>query len=288
MRNRFKKTVGVLVGAAAFALAAPAFAANYVVFVHGKGPNSSGLSNTNASRWGNSDSYGPASKTRSGWATRFVNYDSTQSPTTSGTTRAQTKLASAISSFCSGSNRCVIVCHSAGCYATGYWLAKNTAPAGLLYVVAAASAAGGSAVADYGTTAALLSPLLALIGLATAGEPNAMTISLRTGTARGAYNHNVTSGRQIRHVAGYKSSAPASTVIPGQDDKLVNFSGACGYTKHGTMTHCNDGKNAKYTNHTVYCSTVIGCNTSNYGYNYDHSAMQPVGRNALDRMLGYL
>ncbi len=273
-------------------VAAPAFAANYVVFVHGKGGNSSGLSDTDGSRWGNSDSYGPANKTRSSgaWARRFVNYDSTQDPRTTGSTRAQTKLQTAINNYCSGSNRCVVVCHSAGCYATEYWLATHSPPAGFLYVVAGASAAGGSSIADIGTNATAISPFLALLGWAVAGEPNAMTVSLRTGTAR-SFNHNVPE-RTIYCLAGHKSSQPAATAIKGEDDKLVNFSGACGYNKHGTMTNCNDGSNAKYSLHTSYCNSkgATPCNTSkgSGAYNADHSGMQPVARDALDRLLGYL
>ncbi len=268
------------------------FAANYVIYVHGKGSDSSGLSNTNTSRWGNSESYGAAHQRRStSWgASRFVNYDSTQDPRTSGTTRAQTKLASAISSFCTGANKCVIICHSAGCYATEYYLATQGTPANLLYVVAGASAAGGSSVADIGTTATLISPLLSLLGWAIAGEPNNMTKALKTGTAR-SFNHN-TSKVTIHSLAGYKSAQPASTAIKGEDDKLVNFSGACGYSSHGTMTNCADGKNAKYTKHVSYCNSkgAVTCNTSkgSGAYNADHSAMQPVARDALDRLLGYL
>jgi triacylglycerol esterase/lipase EstA (alpha/beta hydrolase family) len=267
-------------------------AANYVVFVHGKGPNSSALSVYDSSRWSTTDSYGAASLTRSryDWTRRYVNYDSTYSPTTTGTTRAQTKLASAISSYCSGTNKCYIICHSAGCYATGYWLAKNTAPAGILGVVYAASAAGGSPVADYGTTAALLNPLLLLLAFSTAGEPNAMTISLRQGTARGSYNHNVTGGKTLRLVAGYKSVVPVSTIVGGEDDKLVNFAGACGYNTTGNMTNCNDGVNPKYSYHVVYLNSrgAVPYNTTNKGYYVDHFKMQPVGRDALDRILGYL
>lgn len=275
-----------------FGFVTPAFAGNYVLFVHGKGGDSSGLSDTNASRWGNSDSYGPASKTRSSsaWATRFVNYDSRYDPRTSGTTRAQTKLTNAINTYCSGSNKCVVVCHSAGCYATEYFFATKTAPSGLLYVVAGASAAGGSSVADIGTNATLIAPFLALIGWAVAGEPNSMTISLRTGTAR-SFNHNL-SPVSIYSLAGHKSSQPAATAIKGEDDKLVNFSGACGYNKHGSMTNCNDGSNAKYTRHVSYCNSkgATVCNTSkgSGAYNQDHSGMQPVARDALDRLLGYL
>lgn len=283
----------LLVASAILMFSTSIFSANYVVYVHGKGADSSGLSNTSGSRWSNSDSYGAASKRRStAWgASRFVNYDGTQDPRTTGTTRAQTKLANAINSFCTGSNKCIIVCHSAGCYATEYYLATKGTPANLLYVVAGASAAGGSTVADIGTTATLLSPLLKLLGWAVAGEPNNMTKALKTGTAR-SFNHN-TSRVNIYSLAGYKSVTPASTAIPGEDDKLVNFSGACGYAKHGTMTHCNDGKNAKYTKHVSYCNSrgAITCSTSVKGsgaYNADHSAMQPVARDAVDRLLGYL
>ncbi len=291
MRKSWKNVKGVWAFTTALLLvlvSAPAFATNYVVYIHGKGGDSSALADTNNSRWGNSDSYGPAYQRRStAWgASRFVNYDSTQDPRSSGSTRAQTKLANAISAYCSGTNKCIVLCHSAGCYAMEYYFATKTAPTGLLYVVTAASASGGSVVADYGTTAALLSPLLALIGLGVAGEPNAMTISLRTDIAR-SFNHNL-SPVNLYNVAGYKSVTPVNVIVPGQDDKLVNFAGACGYTKNGTMTNCADGNNAKYSKHVTYCSSDIGCNTSNKGYNFDHSAMQPVGRNVVDKLLGYL
>lgn len=268
----------------------PILAGNYIVFVHGKGENSSGLADTNAGRWGNTDTYGAASKMRNTWTKRFVNYNGTQNPTTSGTDRAQTKLTAAINSYCKNGNQCYIVCHSAGCMAVGYWIANNVAPSTLLTVVAGGSAASGSPFADIGTTAALLNPFLLFMGWAVAGEPNSMTISLRQGTARGSYNHNSTDGKTIRMVAGYNGNVATSGLIGGEDDGLINFAGGCGYSSTGNMTHCNDGNNAKYTNNVSYCNStgVLTCNTSKQGYNGNHSRMQNVARDAVDRLLGFL
>lgn len=293
-KNKYRVILATAFAVSTLLTATPAFATDYVVFVHGKGADSSGLSVTDGSRWGKTDSYGAANKMRNPRAKRFVNYDGRYSPTTTGTTRAQTKLTSAINSYCSGSNSCIMVCHSAGCYAIGYWIAHNTAPSGLTSIVAAGSADGGSRVADMvvaGSLAAtIMNPLFALLGWAVTGEPNNMTYSLRLGTARGAYNHNYNDGKTFRHVAGYKSPFGLNVIIEGNDDGLVNFSSACGYSSNGTMTHCSDGNNAKYTGHVAYCNSkgAITCNTSNYGYNANHSEVQPVGRDAVDRLLGYL
>jgi hypothetical protein len=59
--------------------------------------------------------------------------------------------------YCSNGKTCTIVCHSAGCYAVGYYLAKGYGPggssstvqswSGLQEVIAASSAAGGSQIA---------------------------------------------------------------------------------------------------------------------------------------------
>lgn len=261
--------------AVVFMLAGPVSAGNYLLFVHGKGSDACSISTTDsAGKWGKTDSYGAANKTRSSaaYAKRFVNYHATQDPRTSGSCRAQTQLASAISSFCTGSNRCVVLCHSAGCYAMDYYFATHTAPAGMLWAVYAGSATGGSELANLTT-----GPL----------PNNNMTAALRTSTAR-SFNHNL-SPYNLYQTAGYKGAA-WSFALPGEDDDAVSFHSACGYNKTGNMTHCNDGNNAKYTRHVTYCNSrgALTCNTGKQAYYGDHSTMQTVGRDAVDRLLGYL
>lgn len=249
-------------------------AGSYTLYIHGKGSDACSVSSTDSyGKWNSSDSYGKASKKRAGaYASRFVNYHATQDPRTSGSCRAQTQVYNAIKTYCSGGNKCSIICHSAGCYAMDYYFATQTASRSINWVVFAGSASGGSELANLTS-----GPL----------PNNKMTAALRTSTAR-SFNHNK-SPVTLYQVAGYKGAA-WSFALPGEDDNAVSFHSACGYNKTGNMTHCADGKNGKYTRHSTYCNSrgALTCNTGKKAYYGDHSRMQCVGRDAHDRLLGYL
>jgi hypothetical protein len=299
----------IVMGAAAaltvLMIAVPAAAANYLQYVHGKGSNRSALGVTSSSAWGAKnaakDSYGfvTVSRARASYAHRYVNYNATKDPRSTATDGAQTKLKSAVNTYCKGSNKCVILCHSAGCYATLYYFATNTPAAGILRVIGAGSAAGGSAVANAIVNGATVAPSLinALSTIFGASEPNAMTRALTTSAAR-SWNHNkspvpvyLAAGNTHKGTgeSGYNLLRPTMTGGGGKHDGIVNFSSACGYNKHGTMTNCDDGSNAKYTNHRVY-NLQVGAykRQGDKAYARNHSDIPTVARDIHDRLLGKL
>ncbi|TGK12159.1 hypothetical protein EHO60_07795 [Leptospira fletcheri] len=216
----------------AFALlfASSLSAQTYTIFVHGKSDqNHNGVGTTDVNNY-----WGTAPNSVSG-AKIFVGYDGTSDPRTYGTARAQTNLTTGLNTYCTGSNSCKIVCHSAGCYATEYWLANlgaTTASRGynITKVTALASASGGSELAS------------ALNGITFGFGGNAMDKSLVVSTARGAYNHNVTAGITFYQVPGYKGfsgiQGASSLILPGADDGAVAFHSSCAYNKSGGLSVC--------------------------------------------------
>ncbi|MBI3395046.1 MAG: hypothetical protein HY042_04355 [Spirochaetia bacterium] len=268
------RMAAISLGLLAFMATSQLSAGTYTLFVHGKGTNACSItSNDAAGKWTHTDTYGAASKTRSSGAyvPRFVNYYSEEDPRTSGTCRAQTQVYNAIKTYCyDNGNRCSIICHSAGCYAMDYYFATNTAARNINWVVFAGAATGGSELANL-----------------TAGPlpNNNMTAALRTSNAR-SFNHNL-SPVSLYQTAGYKGAA-WSFALPGEDDDAVAFHSACGQNSTGSWTVCN--ATGKWTRHVAYCNSkgALTCNTSKYAYYGDHSTMQNVGRDALDRLLGYL
>lgn len=275
VRKTIRMALRALLAATVLTSAAGLSAGTYTLYIHGKGADACSISSTDsASKWTTSDSYGVSGKNRSQgvYVKRFVNYHATQDPRTSGSCRAQTQVYNAIKTYCSNGNKCSIICHSAGCYAMDYYFATQTAARSINWVVFAGSASGGSELANLTS-----GPL----------PNNNMTAALRTSNAR-SFNHN-NSPVTLYQIAGYKGAA-WSFALPGEDDDAVSFHSACGYNKTGNMTHCNDGNNGKYTRHSTYCNSkgALTCNTGKQAYYGDHSRMQCVGRDALDRLLGYL
>jgi hypothetical protein len=201
-------------------------AQTYTVFVHGKsGSNHNGVGTTDVNNyWGTSPNTVSGSKI-------FIGYDGTTDPRTYGTARAQTNISTGLSNFCKGTNTCKIVCHSAGCYATEFWLASLGATASskgfnITKVTALASASGGSELAS------------AQDGATFGFAGNAMDKSLIVSTARAAYNHNNTAGVGIYQVPGYKGAFGASAILPGEDDYAVAYHSACAYNKVGGLSKC--------------------------------------------------
>ncbi len=196
------------------------------VFVHGKSnSNHNGVGTTDVNSY-----WGANSGTVSGTKI-FVGYDGTTDPTTYGTARAQTNLTTAMNTYCKGIDTCKIICHSAGCYATEYWLANLGATASskgykISVVTALAAASGGSELAS------------SLDGITFGWGGNAMDKSLIVSTARSRYNHNNTGGITIAHVPGYKGMAGASAILPGEDDYAVAYHSACAYSQAGGLSVC--------------------------------------------------
>jgi hypothetical protein len=203
-------------------------AESYTVFVHGRSSsnhNGVGASDVN-SYWGTSTNNVTGKKI-------FIGYDGSSDPRTYGSARAQTNLSTGLSTYCKTGNTCRIVCHSAGCYATGYWLATalggSTASAkgfNISKVTALASAAGGSELAS------------ALNGISFGWLGSAMDKSLIVSTARSAFNQNNTGGVPIFHVAGTKGLFGASAILPGEDDGAVSVHSANGYSRVGGIDKC--------------------------------------------------
>jgi hypothetical protein len=196
------------------------------IFVHGKsGKNHNGVGTTDVNGY-----WGANANAVSG-TKYFVGYNGTSDPRTYGTARAQTNLTTAMNTYCKGTNTCKLICHSAGCYATEYWLSKLGATASskgykISGVTALAAASGGSELAS------------ALNGATFGYAGNAMDKALIVATARGSFNHNITAGVTVAHVPGYKGLAGASLILPGEDDYAVAYHSACGYSQAGGLSKC--------------------------------------------------
>lgn len=222
MRNLLTKILVV----SAIAFASAASAQTYVVFVHGKsGSNHNGIGTTDV------NNYWQGMNASAGGNQIFIGYDGTTDPRTFGTARAQTNISTGLSTYCRGANSCRIVCHSAGCYATEFWLASLGGTAAsrgfnITRVTALASASGGSELAN------------TLNGVTFGFAGNAMDQSLRTSVARPAYNHNNTAGVSIFQVPGYKGMFGASAILPGEDDYAVAFHSSCAYNRTGGLNRC--------------------------------------------------
>ncbi|MBP7280950.1 MAG: hypothetical protein KBA66_05205 [Leptospiraceae bacterium] len=221
-----KSKINLLVVAATVLLSASLSAGTITVFVHGKsGSNHNGTSTTDVNNyWGTSTSTVSGTK-------YFVGYDGTTDPRTYGTARAQTNLTTVLTNRCKGLDTCKIVCHSAGCYATEYWLSNLGGTASskgfkISGVTALAAASGGSELAN------------SLNAITFGYSGNAMDKALIVNTARSSFNHNNTAGVTVAHVPGYKGMAGASAILPGEDDYAVAYHSSCGYSTVGGLSKC--------------------------------------------------
>jgi hypothetical protein len=250
-------------------------AESYVVFVHGKsGSNHNGVGTSDVNGyWGTSTSTVTGKKI-------FIGYDGTSDPRTYGSARAQTNLSTGLSTYCKTGNTCRIVCHSAGCYATEYWLATalggGTATSkgfNITKVTALASASGGSELAS------------ALDGVTFGWLGNAMDKSLIVSTARSAYNHNNTGGVAIFQVPGYKGMFGASAILPGEDDYAVAYHSSCAYSRVGGVDKCQASLtqsegiwpfNSNVT-YTQYQNHFRAGSLTSYGLYEDHGEIKKNG-----------
>jgi hypothetical protein len=201
-------------------------AQTHTIFVHGKSDKShNGIGTTDVNNY-----WGTSANTVSG-SKIFIGYDGTTDPRTYGTARAQTNITTGLTNFCKGTNSCKIVCHSAGCYATEFWLANLGSTASskgfnITKVTAVASASGGSELASWQD------------GASFGWAGNAMDKSLIVSTARSAYNHNNTAGVSVFQVPGYKGMFGPSAILPGEDDYAVAYHSACAYNRVGGLSKC--------------------------------------------------
>ena len=234
--SRFKRNLRPLLALSLAAASGLAHAANYTLWIHGRG--SGGVV-------GNYDSFGywgPAS-TDAGVNKKAVNWDGYSSIASQNG-----KIRDALDCFCTGPNWCYVVTYSAGDLMLGYTLAnygtssrtnKNATPnsAGVCgdgggtqtgwnikWVRAAGGAAGGSELSDAGSW--------------TTSEP--LVRDLKTSTARAMYNHNNTANVWFYMYAGARGTA-YSFLLPGQDDEVVAYHSAGGVSGSSGSSFCNPG-----------------------------------------------
>jgi len=243
------------------------YSENITIFVHGKSPsNFCNPDDTKDLVVGSTTNYwGTMANTVSG-KKFFVGYDGTSDPRTYGSCRAQTVLSSVLATRCKGVDTCKVICHSAGCYASEFWLSSlgSATASSLGYkisgVTALAAASGGSELAS----------ALNAISFGYAGT--AMDQALRVTNARSSFNHNLTGGLSIAHVPGYKGLIGASAILPGEDDFAVAYHSTCGMSEAAGFSKCQSsitqydgiwpfGGNktyVQYTGHTRAPSVPVG------------------------------
>jgi hypothetical protein len=245
------------------AVSSIASAANYTLWVNGRGGG--GV----VGNYGSFSYWGPAT-TAAGVNKKAVNWDGKNSIATQNS-----KVRDALDCFCTGNNWCYVATHSAGDLIFGYTLAnyggsarmkKNAVAASngvcgnsdgssqtgwnIKWVRVASGAAGGSELSDIGSWAV--------------SEP--LVKDLKTATARAMYDHNATRNVMFYMYAGAKGTA-YSGILPGQDDEAVAYHTTGGVSGSSGGGYCNpsdwfcndltlgtaanEGGRAKWTNHSV-------------------------------------
>ncbi|MBR7779837.1 hypothetical protein KDM88_15105 [Undibacterium sp. BYS50W] len=216
-------------------LSSVASAANYTLWINGRGGGGVVGDYTSFTYWG------PAS-TAAGVNKKAVNWDGYNSIASENG-----KIRDALDCFCTGNNWCYVATHSAGDLMMGYTLAnyggstrmkKNavsnssgqcgnsdgTTQVGwnIKWVRAASGAGGGSELSDAGSWAM--------------SEP--LVKDLKTSTARAMYNHNDTRNVWFYMYAGAKGIF-YSGILPGQDDEAVAYHSSGGVAGSGGQALCN-------------------------------------------------
>jgi hypothetical protein len=212
-----------------------ASAANYTLWINGRGGGGTIGDYNSFTYWG-------PSSTAAGVNKKAVNWDGYNSIASQNG-----KIRDALDCYCTGNNWCYIATHSAGDLMLGYTLAnygssvrmkKNAAPSAggtcsnsdgtsqtgwnIKWVRAASGAGGGSELSDAGSWA-LTEPLVK---------------DLKTSTARAMYNHNNTANVWFYMYAGAKGTA-YSGILPGQDDEAVSYHSTGGVSGSGGASFCN-------------------------------------------------
>lgn len=236
-------------------------AKNYVLMIHGRGPKVGCGVKTSKSLGRFASTVTP-----SGWTKRYVYWDSTQSPNSTGSCRGQTVIYSAIKTYCGGSNSCVIQCHSAGCMAMDRYFRNGSPRRNIRWVVFAGSASGGSEMAD----------------LKLWNNKYPIDSALKTGSAR-SWNHNA-SPVSLYHFAGYKGNL-MSWRLPGEDDGAVAFHSGCGYAAKRSETTCSSGR-SKWTRHYYRAYSSLGASSSKKAYNKNHGDLVALAAKGLKKLLG--
>nr|WP_229423071.1 hypothetical protein [Telluria aromaticivorans] len=214
-----------------------AAAANYTLWINGRTGGGAIGNYSDFNYWG-------PSTVAAGVNKKAVDWDGRNSIATQNG-----KVRDALDCFCTGTNWCYIVTHSAGDLMMGYTLAnyggsqrlkKNASPAtggvcgnsdgssqlgwNIKWVRAASGAAGGSELSDAGSW--------------TTSEP--LVQDLKTSTARAMYNHNTTRNVWFYMYAAARGTA-YSALLPGQDDEVVAYHSTGGVSGSSGSSCCNPG-----------------------------------------------
>jgi hypothetical protein len=228
------------------------FAGESVIFVHGRGGQcGSSITDDAGNYWGTSKNLNTS------LPKYFVSYDGYSDPRTWGSCRAQSSLYNVLESVClkSSGNYCYIICHSAGCYATEYFIStRDVSRYGIKFVFNSSSAAGGSELANLKFW-----------------DSGGMDGALKTGNARGSYNHNNMKGIPFQMLAGYKGWWYTAAMLPGEDDGAVAFHSTCGINTTGSYSNCASG--SRYSYHYIWTgrSSYSSWDSSKNGYYRQHS-----------------
>lgn len=248
----------------------PVFSDEKVVFVHGRSGEHCGTGTTDVNNY-----WGDSANINTGEDRYFVGYDGASDPRTWGDCRAQSSLWTVLYNQCRGTDNCKIICHSAGCYATDYFLSRygfvtddNSYDVNIRYIMAAGSASGGSELANLAFW-----------------ESDSMVAALKTGTAR-SFNHNTSGGVPAYHVAGFESPWYVWWLLPGEDDGAVAFHTTCGKNSTGSLDDCKyDG--TQWSNHYVWNdSAEAGYNSGKQAMDRDHGGVKTSVRNMYNRLMG--
>jgi hypothetical protein len=217
------------------AVSVTAHAANYSLWINGRGGGGMVGNYNSFTYWG-------PSTTAAGVNKKAVNWDGYNSIASQNG-----KIRDALDCFCTGPNWCYIATHSAGDLMLGYTLAnyggssrmkKNAKPNStgqcgnsdgtsqtgwnIKWVRVASGAAGGSELADSGSWAV--------------SDP--IVKDLKTTTARAMYNHNVTRNIWFYMYAGARGTY-YSGILPGQDDEAVAYHSTGGVSGSSGGAYCN-------------------------------------------------
>jgi len=228
------------------------FAGESVIFVHGRGGTCGSDYYTDAGNY-----WGTAKNINTALPKYFVTYDGYSDPRTWGHCRAQSKLYQVLEERClkSRGQSCYIICHSAGCYVTEYFISTmDVSRYGIKFVFNSSSAAGGSELANLKFWAS-----------------GSMDAALQTNNARGSYNHNNMKGIPFYMLAGYKGWWYTAWYLPGEDDGAVSFHSTCGINTTGSYSNCASGY--RYSDHYIWTgrSSSSSWNSSKNGYYRQHS-----------------
>jgi hypothetical protein len=229
-------------------VASEAVAGQYVLYLHGR----------------SSQSWGRSLMAVSGWTNVTLSYDGNArlaNASVSGLIRQTVR------NYCSGDNSCVIACHSAGCLRTLYaveQLRAEQVPLAVLWVEAAASAAGGTRLAEISTNLFGDQPI----------DEDIRRDSARSSTGWG-YIQSTMPPSVMYHLAGRKDSCVwfvcGNWFLPaGSCDGLVCMDSAGGAARSGEFSDgCALAANNQLYPGRRYDSAQVACS----GASKNHSEL---------------